>query len=336
MGINKEEIKKDFEKKPIIDYIFDFFKNNDDKNDNAFSFVTVRGVQNLFKNNDLDARSKKELKKKLSMFTYFMGLQQNFILDPYLLFGLDSNIKDKQDADQQIKDRYNNYLYKLQELYKENGNMLNSRANVMSSITKKINYAYAIIKDENARKKYNNLVEPKMKNENNGMINPESIKIKIKEKNLMFMKVEDSIIAKIGEVHFEEYVTRVKRSINVYALKKLEDSEPRILYGNLDLSLLDYLNYDDEDTIFKNSAEKVKELQLSETALKNATNSHKGYVGEISYVDGEPRILYDDVDQELVNRVARTVKLKLENYAAENDLKGGERKKSEGHQPEER
>lgn len=337
MEINKEKIKKDFEERPIIDYILYYFRNDDDKNDNGFSSVTVNSVQNFMTNNELDSKTKKEMKRKLSIFAYFMGIQQNFILDPYLLLGLDSNIIDRQDADEQIKDRYDNYLYKLQDFYKENGSISNRKSNVMASITEKLKYAYTMIKDKEAREKFNNLFNKKVKYSKDGLINPESIKIKIKEKDLIFIKIGDSIIANIGEIGFAETGTMVTRGVHIYALKGLTDVKPKILFGNLNLSLLDTLNYDDRYSNLKPLAEEIKQLQLSKNALKRAISNRNGYLGEVSYVDGKPKIIYDEADQDAVNRATTIVKLKLENInnvTVEKKSKGGETTKSEQQQPE--
>lgn len=347
MGINKEKIKKDFEEKPIIDYILDCFNKQQAEKDDEFYADTLVAYDDLINSKDISEEKKQLMKNKMSFFNYFMNKKTKTFLNPYLLFDNAvslSSIK-VEDLDVHFKEEYNQYLTKLQQMHQKNGMVFGKRAEIIASMTNMIKKNYFVIKDEKARKEYQEKIEKLKKTQENydytseidsKLIDKRSIRYRIKDlsKEINFINIGDLNIANIGLVRYKENVTGIDRELSIYAVKNKKDLDCDFIFANLDLANLDSLNYHDEYMNEKENAEERLSKLLSNKSIKSALKFNNGYVGDLEFdSNGEVKRIYDVHDETVVAIAGEKIIEKIYQYKENNQIEsknvGGETKSEE-------
>ena len=154
MKNNKEKLKEDFEQKTIINYILDYFNDQQEEKDNEFYADTSIAYKELIKSEDISDEQKYFIKNKMSFFTYFMNGKSNLFVNPYILFDNTADLSniDDENLDKHFKDKYEEYLLKLQEAHLKNGKLNGRRCDTISSMTKMLNKNYEIVKTAKSRR----------------------------------------------------------------------------------------------------------------------------------------------------------------------------------------
>lgn len=341
MEINKKRIKKDFEDKTIIDYITDYFNNHEEGKDDEFYADTLMVYSKLINSKEISDEQKYFIKNKMSFFTYFMNGKSNLLVNPYILFDNEDTQKNlsginAEDLDKHFKDKYEEYLHKLQEAHLNNGKLNGKRCKIISSMIAILNKNYEFIKNEKARIKYEKNIrrfqdtrEKYNKKDivDNKLIDMSKLKLKLKnlKNNIDWKKIGDLNIAVLGVIEYTEQGTGVDRSLNIYATKALKDTNYDVIFGNLDLASLDTQNFEGKYSKERKMAETVRSVLLSQETIKSSVRFNNGYIGEAEKNEnGKMGIVYDPYDATIASLVRERLIEKINDYEDKsNDLDKG-------------